>query len=242
MGGLNFGPNLNKLLIQLADKGNLTTFVETGTLRGETSRWAASHFDKVITIELDENLHETARKRSTAENIKFIHGRSQEELGPVVESIPSSIMFYLDAHCGFAKEQADEGFSVEGSDKQEEPLNPLLEELTTLKRSLAHPLNHVIVIDDAVRFLRPPPPPFPPGAIPSIQEVISGIEAISKEYYIVIFEGHVIAVPPQLKQSTRDQIREYMAPNQRSFSQKILLKLWQDILFPTGRKIYRAIG
>lgn len=241
MSGRNFGSTLAELLVQLARDGSITTFVETGTLHGETAQWAADHFNKVITIELAEEMHRKARNYSTASNIQFIHGKSQEELEPIVRSTSIPMMFYLDAHCGFAKEQADQKFSVNQYDSQGEPISPLLNELTTLEQSLPNPLDHVIVIDDAVRFLRPPPIPFPRESMPSIQEVVASIEEISKDYYIVVFRGHLIAVPPKLKKRTQERIRMYTSTSDMSYTQKKVKWFWETIILPTAKYLFKSL-
>jgi hypothetical protein len=49
--GLVFSGIPQEITLKLAKLANVTTFVETGTYKGETTRWAAQHFQKVFTIE-----------------------------------------------------------------------------------------------------------------------------------------------------------------------------------------------
>ena len=50
-----------QFLRELRDAFGLTTFIETGTFRGDTTAVAAGLFESVHTIELSLELHEQAR-------------------------------------------------------------------------------------------------------------------------------------------------------------------------------------
>ena len=50
MGIYTMGPH-REAMLELAALAGARVFVETGTYKGKTTRWAASHFDTVHTIE-----------------------------------------------------------------------------------------------------------------------------------------------------------------------------------------------
>lgn len=76
-----------------------STLVETGTLYGHTAIHASRLFDKVFTIELDNQLHTSALNiNERVKNIEFIHGDSGEEVDRLVDRLAGPAVFFLDAH------------------------------------------------------------------------------------------------------------------------------------------------
>lgn len=55
MGVINFSIP-ESLVLNLVKNNNVKNFVETGTYKGNSSFWAAIHFDNVFTIELNKEL------------------------------------------------------------------------------------------------------------------------------------------------------------------------------------------
>lgn len=55
-----------EISLALAELGTARVFVETGTFRGETTRWASAHFESVHTIERAEALHAEASQALAA--------------------------------------------------------------------------------------------------------------------------------------------------------------------------------
>ncbi len=53
----------SEITLELAKLNNATVFVETGTFQGETTRWAANHFDSVFTIERAESIYRSQKEK-----------------------------------------------------------------------------------------------------------------------------------------------------------------------------------
>ena len=89
-----------QIVIELARLNGSTTFVKTGTFHGDTTRWAASRFEIVHTIERAENLYnlhseELARIKGVNPHL----GDSRDILPQIVEAIHGQkAVFWLDGH------------------------------------------------------------------------------------------------------------------------------------------------
>jgi hypothetical protein len=133
------------LVRQLAADGSLETFVETGTYRGETTAFAASLFQRVVTLEIRQDFQDEAKANCREfSNIEFVLGDSANKLDAVVEALEGPALFWLDAHSGGGYFGADD-------------YRPVLAELAGITKST---FENVVIIDDARAFLTPPPPPF----------------------------------------------------------------------------------
>lgn len=120
---------------------SLTTLVETGTYRGDSTLWAADIFDRVITIDISDGFLATARDRCKAHtNIEFVLGDSRTALPTVLASLNEPALYWLDAH------NDKHLFGVGPNDC------PLLEELQAI---FGRKLNEAILIDDFHLFARP---------------------------------------------------------------------------------------
>lgn len=89
---------LDKLIQQF----NIDTIVETGTYKGWSTNVLAQTKKKIITIEVNEELYNHAKKfNSEHENVTFYLGSSQKVIDDVIEAQSSNkILFFLDAHWG----------------------------------------------------------------------------------------------------------------------------------------------
>jgi hypothetical protein len=169
-----------QLAKELRQAFSLATFVETGTYLGETSEWASSEFEHVITIEADAVLFHRAQDSFLhAPNIQCILGNSPDRLAEVLDSLREPAMIWLDAHWS--------GGTTHGEGKQ----CPLLEELQALSLT---DIEHFVLIDDARLFLSPPPPPHLPKQWPNIAQIIE-LLLRGKQYFIVVVEDTIVAVP-----------------------------------------------
>jgi len=91
--------NVKSLVLQCSELFNVKSFVETGTLYGETTRWAAKTFEYVHTIELSEKLYQDAlEKHKKFKNIHHYLGNSLDTLPRIVNTLDNSTLFWLDAH------------------------------------------------------------------------------------------------------------------------------------------------
>src|SRR4030095_15938893 len=91
----------HSLAICLRDTLSIKTFVETGTHVGNTAKWAAKHFDRVITIEVSEDLYCRAKKElCELPNVDLRLGPSPTILRSIVETLKAPALFWLDAGPG----------------------------------------------------------------------------------------------------------------------------------------------
>jgi len=121
-----------------------SNFIETGTLIGKTTRWAADRFEWVYGIELDEGfLEKTKRRCWDVNNVKLYHGDSGKMLREVLKEVAGPSLIWLDAHWS-----RDLGYGV-----PEVGPCPVMREMQAIidDRKL-----HVVLIDDARLFIDPP--------------------------------------------------------------------------------------
>lgn len=216
MGAVTFGIP-KKLVCLIREHFSIEIFVETGTFRGKTSRWAAGIFREVKTIENSRLLFESASEAlKNYRNILLLYGNSPLQLSKVISEISEPALFWLDAHwCG-------------GSTYGEADPCPLLDEIKVIKQS---GYNHILMIDDARFFLKPPPKPQDPELWPGLKEILDLLNKDEK-YFTFISEDVIVSLPLSGKralQSYFDEIHRNEFPKGGIIS---------NILF-AGRNIYR---
>jgi hypothetical protein len=178
LGTLTSGP-LSELAIVLMRQFGIRHFVETGTFRGNTTRWAAAHFERVTTVEAQDGFYrEACAALADLNNVSVLKGDSAEKLHEVVAGLDGPALFWLDAHSG-------------GGYFAAEDYCPLLGELEAINLSSQQ---HVVFIDDARAFLAPPPPPFKPDRWPGLSEVILALNARHATYTICLLDA-IVATP-----------------------------------------------
>lgn len=93
--------------LNLKQKFKSTCLIETGTYKGVSSLWFAAHFEKVITMEVNERFYKKALenfKAAGAKNIEAHLGDSRKCLASVLSDFSgdlqkhTSIIFFIDAH------------------------------------------------------------------------------------------------------------------------------------------------
>ena len=171
-------PELASLSIKFRDEHNISIFIETGTLGGQTTRWASEHFDTVYTIEKNPVTAKNAKKKlADCTNIVTICGDSRQELPKLLKSIGNKVaLLFLDAH-------------LTGPGATDECA--LREEL----RALVKYPQHYIFIDDAGWFVTGKPP----AAVDDKQWLeYAEIEKILKDWDISLWRGvNVITAIPK---------------------------------------------
>ncbi len=182
MGAISFSIP-QSLVLSLVEKQKVKNFIETGTYKGNSSIWAAKHFEKVYTIELNEDLFNEASSRKDApSNITFIQGNSKDELPKIIEKLEGQSIFWLDGHwCMGAGGKDDEC--------------PLIKELLDISKTK----DSIILIDDARCFLGPLPPPHNASDWPRIDEIFKLINEHFPCYTTTIIEDVIVAVPESVK-------------------------------------------
>jgi len=124
-----------------AKRFNLETFVETGTYLGNMIFAVSDVFHEIISIEVEDFLYRTAKRRfARCSKIRIVHGDSAEVLRSMLPSIDKTkrVLFWLDAHsCG--------GITMSAPKHP-----PVLRELECILDSQLS--NFVVLIDDARMF------------------------------------------------------------------------------------------
>jgi len=143
MGIVHGGPP-RELAVQMHKARPFAAFVETGTFKGNTTRWASEVFPRVHTIEKFRANYEEARASlADRPNVTCHLGDSANTLPGILSQFSSdSLFFWLDAH-----------FCGTGS-AGEVGQCPLLQELDALRERPGD----VVLIDDARLFLSAPLP------------------------------------------------------------------------------------
>lgn len=182
MGNYTFGVPQD-LALSIRDEMKAKTFIETGTYKAGTVRWALDHFETIHTIELNESRYNRVNHESMP-TIKFHFGNSGVKLAEILEDVKEPILFWLDAH----------GLNNPDETTYDDTECPLLAELdiilnwqTKTKQPCA------ILIDDARLFLNPPPLPYTPSRWPTIVQVEQKLEG----FYIGVSKDVIVAVPPK---------------------------------------------
>jgi hypothetical protein len=84
---------------ELINKYKIKTFIETGTNTANTTTVAASMFENVHTIELNDEFYINCKdKLSKFSNVTIHNGSSEQILNKILPNIKDKIMFFLDAH------------------------------------------------------------------------------------------------------------------------------------------------
>ncbi len=176
------GPH-REATLELATLIGAKVFVETGTYKGKTTRWAAEEFDFVHTIEAAQPFYDRYHAELKAlGNIEPHFGDSREHLPRVVEKIGDQpAMFWLDGHWsgGVTAGELDEC--------------PIIEELDAIK----HRRNDVIMIDDARLFLAAPPMPFDADQWPNVFDIALSLGEHLPHYFVEIFHDTIFMAPQQ---------------------------------------------
>ena len=119
---------------EYAQKYDLHTLVETGTYYGEMVAAMKDRFSRIYSVEYDHQLAQRAIKKfSRYSHIRILEGDSQQVIPELLQSLSAPALFWLDAgYYGWAGLQGNK------------------QRLTTeLEAILRHPVQHVILMDDA---------------------------------------------------------------------------------------------
>jgi hypothetical protein len=184
MGAIHFSidPDLTKLLV---DKLGISSFVETGTFKGDSLASVRHLFRELHSCELSPELHAAACERFREDPDVHCHLGSSGDLlkGLAARFKDRPVLYWLDAHWCSADHTA-------GAESQ----CPLLEELEALA-----PLHKdsVVWIDDARYFMAPPPAPLVSEGWPTFHLVHERLRALSpSDWHHVIFANDTILFFP----------------------------------------------
>jgi hypothetical protein len=156
----------------------LNVLVETGTFKGEMLERQLNNFRRLISIELDEELYQGARRRFEAHpQVQLLQGDSGVKLAEAVKDLQEPALFWLDAHYSF-------GITA-GREKDA----PIFKELSCLTGRQQH--RDVILIDDARLF------GFDFG-YPGMRKVRKFVEHHWPDYQFKV-ESDIICILPAVK-------------------------------------------
>ncbi len=180
MGLVRFGIP-EKITLLLRDAIGATVFVETGTYQGGTARWAAGHFEQVITIESSLSLfNQYSKSLADLHNVSVLCGDSRQLLCEVLEKIgEQKAIFWLDSHWF--------GGDTAGPDDQ----CPLLGELACLRERKGD----VLLIDDARLFLAAPPMPHDVAQWRDMGEIVRALPNAGKGLCIRVADDVIFVTP-----------------------------------------------
>lgn len=172
-----------EIVLEFKEKGGFKNFIETGTYKGGSSFWAAHHFEKVYTIEIDPAISKaTSSSADCQKNIQFYVGNSKDVLPELVKEIKFPSLFWLDGHwCNI---------SNVGKDME----CPLIDELKALKDFG----DSVILIDDARAFLGPLAPPHDDSHWPRIDEIFLLLKTQFPNNLVTIADDVIYCIPHAL--------------------------------------------
>jgi hypothetical protein len=211
MGYVNFSMP-KEIVLKFKEKAGIKNFVETGTFRVNSCFWAAGHFEKVYTIEIDPNIsRETASRPDCPKNIEFLIGNSKDVLPGVIEKLKGRSLFWLDGHwCNVS----DLGKDMEC---------PLMDEL----KAAQHLKDAVILIDDARAFLGPMLPPHDNTQWPRIDEIFLLLKKQFPDNFITVADDVIYSIPPDMIEIfDKDWITQFKKRfDQPGFIKRLLYKL-----------------
>lgn len=163
--------------LELKERYNITTFVETGIWHGGTTNWAIDHFGEIYTIDIDPLWVSHARNRFKSDNVVVQYGDSAFMLGTIIDryKLTDPTMFWLDAHYIADKRSAgDPDFC------------PLINELDAIART---EVGHIVLIDDANLLLERHPDYL---SWPTLDDVRRRLP-----HHTVTVEGNVVVCVPK---------------------------------------------
>lgn len=135
--------------------------VETGTHQGDATLSLSNNFEKVYTIELDEQYYNYSKNRlRDRNNITFYHGNSADVFQTLIPTLEGASLFWLDAHF-MGNTQTDwanspwKGYTehsgcINNDPSNRENQNPLDKELDLIYRLHKGPA--LLYIDDLDKF------------------------------------------------------------------------------------------
>ncbi|MBM4112889.1 MAG: hypothetical protein FJ253_05865 [Phycisphaerae bacterium] len=170
-----------QITIDLARLNRTSIFVETGTYKGDTTRWAAKHFEAVHTIERAANLYDLCSAELRAIKGVTPHlGDSRRVLPGIVRDLGDrTAVVWLDGHWS--------GAETAGAEDE----CPLLDELACLSNRA----NDIILIDDARMFLCAPPAPHNASQWPTLAEIVNALQDSGRRHLVQVVDDVIFIVP-----------------------------------------------
>jgi hypothetical protein len=193
--GIIHGGIPKDLALRLQGACNLRVFIETGTYKGDTAAWAAEHFARVFTIEIDPDLHAAAEQRfARARHVCCRLGDSRAVLAEILPALGHApALIWLDAHnCGC-----------------EDRDSPLLAEIELVNRFLPQA---AILIDDA-RFILAP---LAGRRLCTLDGLTRALDCPGTGRDFVVLEDVAVAVPAAARAALEEHCKEVTVANWES--------------------------
>jgi hypothetical protein len=126
------------LLLLKDDYKKYNTFIETGTYLGETTFAMEPLFQKIVTIEVKDEIYNHTKSQYSGDKIEFLLGDSSNVLNYILPTINTDSIFFLDGH-----------YSSGNTGKGAKDC-PLIEELSSI--NVLFKKQGIIIIDDCRLF------------------------------------------------------------------------------------------
>lgn len=168
------------------------TYVETGTGIGDSLRFILNFaFDKIYTVDIDEELIESAKNNFKDPRVTFINSLSTQALQELLPTLDKddSVLFFLDAHLPGA--DFHKITYTESMEKYKQDSFPLEEELKMIKAARKDKKD-VIVIDD-LQLYEPDKCQHKTWFYENVQEQL-GLKKNSKFVYDLYQDTHDIQI------------------------------------------------
>lgn len=151
-----------QIINEYKESSGFKTLIETGTYMGDMVEAQKRNFNKIISIELSQDLFEAAKNRfSKDSHVLIMQGDSGKVLKHAVADLKEPAIFWLDGHYS-------SGITAKG-DKD----CPIYEELDAIFSTSIR--NHILLIDDARCFNGS-------GDYPSLEALTSFIDSKNPGY------------------------------------------------------------
>lgn len=186
----------NELVLLIKKLLGATNFIESGTYRGETAKWASEHFDQVDTIEFSKLFFdELVSRYKESSNLNLHFGDSREILKDLLPITKESTIFWLDGHwCG----------DIESYGESDQC--PLIGEIDAIVSSNVP--TYAILIDDARLFLSPPPKPHKIKQWPTIDNIIECVKKGMVDPYIIVYHDVIVVIPGSIMPEIADFVQD----------------------------------
>lgn len=141
--------------LDIRNKWNIKTAVETGTCRALTTEFLAEAFDKVYTVDIFQEYVDLAKGKFAGRNVECLCGNSVEVLESICKKMDKNktTLFFLDAHGNYISDlikfglRKDSGESKEYYSKEFDPnLCPAKQEIEVISKYFTDKC--VIIVDD----------------------------------------------------------------------------------------------
>ena len=197
MGAVNFSID-GKLIRFFKRFLPLVSFIETGTMKGDTVAAVKPYFTKTVSIELSDEYYKFAVERFRDDpDVILLKGDSAALIeGPAREADSKPAMFWLDAHWCCDDEGKTGGVGSQC---------PLLKELRAIGR--IHP-ESVLLVDDARLFLCTPGRPHDYRQWPDFHDITAALSALSSVHRIMVVNDVIVFYPEVLFEPFRRFVHE----------------------------------